>query len=62
MEDNELDHLAHIAYATFLENIREYAPPLAELQPEWDRMPACMKLAWRNTVAAALAAHSAGNA
>lgn len=49
-----LDACAQTAYSTFLENVREYAPPLAAVQPEWDEVPEVMKQAWRNAVEAAL--------
>jgi hypothetical protein len=48
-----IDRYAQAAYAAFLESVREFAPPAA-LQPNWERMPAPMKKAWRTSVEAVL--------
>jgi hypothetical protein len=48
------DPCVQITYETFVEGIRAIAPPLAELQPHWERMPAPVKEAWRKAFAAGL--------
>lgn len=58
----KLEKCAQAAYASFLEDMRELASPLVELQPEWappagsgrPAMPEPMKKAWRNLAAAAV--------
>jgi hypothetical protein len=49
-----LDRCAQVAYLRFLESVREFAPPAAALQPDWQRMPEPMKKAWRDAIAAAI--------
>ena len=50
----KIDRCAEAAYRRFLESVREFAPPLATMQPGWERMPEAMKKAWRNAVEAAV--------
>lgn len=58
----DLEACTRIAYIAFLENLREYAPHLAEMQPEWEHAPAPLQAVWRSSVEAALRAASAGSA
>jgi hypothetical protein len=48
------DPCVRITYETFVEGMRAIAPQLAELQPNWERMPAPVKEAWRKAFAAGL--------
>lgn len=50
------------AYNTFIENVRKFAPQLAELQPAWQQVPLPMKRAWLLAVEAALRASARGRA
>jgi hypothetical protein len=49
-----IDVCARGAYSAFLESVREFAPPAAALQPNWQRMPEPMKKAWRDSIRAAI--------
>jgi hypothetical protein len=54
MEPSRLDRCARINYETFVEGIREIAPPLAQIQPCWERTPTPVKEAWRKATQATL--------
>jgi hypothetical protein len=49
-----LDRCARVDYETFVEGIRAIAPPLAEIQPCWERTPDAVKDAWRKAAQATL--------
>ena len=55
MEAESLEQCTKAAYSTFVEEVRVYAPLLAEMQMPWDLLGPTMKRAWTNAVEAALA-------